>query len=220
MYVKLSYNLSRTTPFVVGEVPVKIRQKSNMANGDISNVFSMEATSHTGTHVDAPRHFSMNGKNISEIDIGRFFFESPLCIDVLKNESELVMVKDLEVYASEIVKADLLLIRTGFSKYRNIDMGKYSSRNPGFSAEAGRYLTNAFSKLRAIGIDSISFAANEHLDEGIEAHKILLNDSERFLLLIEDLNLEFPLQRIKRIIAMPLFVEEFDSSLCTVVAEI
>ena len=183
-------------------------------------MFSIEATNHTGTHMDAPRHFSINGKRVSEIDIGDFFFESPICINIPKNESELITSSDLEAYDSEIMKADILLIKTGFAKYRHTDMEKYCSKNPGFSVEASRYLIDNFSKLRAIGIDTISFAANEYPEEGIEAHKILLNDSERFLLLIEDLNLEFQLNRIKRIIVMPLLVEEFDSSFCTVVAGI
>lgn len=219
-YIKLSYDLSQTTPVYVGGSPVKIRQESDIKKGDISNVFSIEVSNHTGTHIDGPRHFSLTGKKISEIDISNFFFEKPLCIDVPKSESELVMSADLEPYESEIMKVDILLIKTGFAKYRNTDTGKYCSKNPGFSVEAAQYLINDFNKLRAIGIDAISFAANGHLEEGIETHRILLNNSERFLFLIEDLNLAFPLKGIKRVIVMPLFVEEFDSSFCTVIAEI
>lgn len=220
MYIKLSYNLSRTTPVVVGGMPVKIKQISDMKKDDISNVFIIEATNHTGTHIDAPRHFSINGKKISEIDIENFFFGSPICIDIPKKESELIMSADLEPYTPEIIKSDILLIRTGFSRYRSIDKGNYCSKNPGFSAEAAHYLMKNFSKLRAIGIDTISFAANEHLKEGIEAHKILFNNAKRFLLLIEDLNLEPWCKNIKQVIAIPLFIEEFDSSLCTVIAKV
>jgi len=220
VYIKLSYNLSRATPVYVGGPPVKIRQESNIEHGDTSNVFCIEVVNHTGTHVDAPRHFSVNGKKISEIDIENFFFQKPVCVDLPKNESELITSTDLEPYALEIAKADFLLIKTGFAKYRNTDMERYCHKNPGFSVEAARYLINNFGNLRAMGMDTISFAATRYPEEGIEAHKILLNNPEKPLLLVEDLNLEFPLKKIKRVMVIPLFVEEFDSSFCTVIAEI
>jgi kynurenine formamidase len=199
---------------------VKIKQISDMKKGDISNAFNIAINNHTGTHIDAPRHFSVGGWKISEFEIGDFFFENPVCIDVPKIDSELVMQRDLEVYESQIAGADILLVRTGFARYRRTDKERYCSKNPGFSSEAARYLIRNFSKLRAVGMDTMSFGANENLKDGIEVHKVLLDNPDRFLFIIEDLNLEFRLERIKRVIVAPLFVEEFDSSFCTVIAEI
>ncbi len=74
--------------------------------------------------------------------------------------------------------------------------------------------------MRALAIDSISMAAAERLNEGIEAHRILLGDRHRPILLVEDINLEYDLAGLKRIIVLPLFIRGIDSSPCTVAAEI
>ena len=71
-----------------------------------------------------------------------------------------------------------------------------------------------------MAIDSISMAAAERLSEGIEAHRILLGDRHRPILLIEDINLKYDLAGLKRVIVLPLFIKGIDSSPCTVMAEI
>jgi kynurenine formamidase len=65
-------------------------------------------------------------------------------------------------------------------------------------------------------MDTISLACMQHLEEGLEAHRILLRGDGRRFLIIEDMNLDFDLSHLRRVFALPLFIEGVDSSPCTV----
>jgi kynurenine formamidase len=88
------------------------------------------------------------------------------------------------------------------------------------SVHGASYLAGHFPRLRAIGLDTISLASMQHLEEGLEAHRILFRGDGRRFLIIEDMNLDFDLSQLRRVIALPLFIEGIDSSLCTVMGVI
>ena len=73
-----------------------------------------------------------------------------------------------------------------------------------------------FPHLPAIGLDTVSLACMQHLEDGLEAHRILLRGEGRRFLIIEDMNLDFDLSRLQQVIALPLFIEGIDSAPCTV----
>jgi arylformamidase len=50
--------------------PVRIRQTLSMAAGAAANVTEMSLSVHTGTHVDAPRHFLADGADVTQLDLG------------------------------------------------------------------------------------------------------------------------------------------------------
>lgn len=43
----------------------------SIVNGDACNLTEMKIGSHTGTHIDAPSHFVLNGKGVSEISLDK-----------------------------------------------------------------------------------------------------------------------------------------------------
>lgn len=47
--------------------PVQIERMLDMARGDICNVSTLAMGSHTGTHMDGPRHFLQTGKGLDEM---------------------------------------------------------------------------------------------------------------------------------------------------------
>jgi len=220
MYLKLSYDLTVDTVIPMEGFPLKLKRASSIEKGEISNTFYFEVNNHAGSHIDAPNHFYQNGKRIADFDISSFVFEKPLVIDVPKQDSELITSVDLEPFYSRISNCDLLLLRTGFSRYRNSQPLRYARKNPGLSGEAATFIKENCKGMRALAIDSISMAAAERLKEGIEAHRILLGDRHRPILLIEDINLKYDLAGLKRVIVLPLFIRGIDSSPCTVMAEI
>ncbi|MBW5447954.1 cyclase family protein [Cohnella sp. CFH 77786] len=219
--VVLSYPLSVNTPVYKDNPPVRIWPQTLIENGSPYNQYVIQTINHNGTHIDAPRHFNPQGKTLSEIPLDYFVFNRVSVIDVPKREDELITAADLMPWADRIAGSDLLLIRTGFGRIRGSDPLRYGNRNPGFAASAARFLM-AFDSLRAIGVDFISAAAAQKPEEGILFHQIMLGKGRkdgRFILIMEDLNLNRDLSQIRTVYAVPWFIEGVDSSQATIFGE-
>ena len=74
------------------------------------------------------------------------------------------------------------MIKTGYGKYRSADPERYRFHGPGFSVAAARFVLERFPTVRCIGMDTISFACIAHLEEGMEAHRVLLTRTSHQLL--------------------------------------
>jgi kynurenine formamidase len=220
-YIKLSYDLDENTPAPAGLDRVKIKKISDILKGDISNVYQISLCNHVGTHIDGPNHFNPGKPSIDKYKIGTFIFNYPVILDIPKSDGQIILKEDLATYEELLRIADIVLIRTGFSKIRKKNLYRYEQESPGFSANAAEYIVMGdFPNLRALAIDSLSFASLKNIEEGIEAHRILMNEDDKDIFLIEDINLDFNLKLIKKVYVIPLFVKGFDSAHCTVFAEI
>ncbi|WKL01789.1 cyclase family protein [Paenibacillus amylolyticus] len=219
--ILLSYPLSVNTPVYKDNPPVEIQQQSSIDQGDLYNQFIITSLDHNGTHIDGPWHFNPQGLKISEIPIDYFIFTHPTILDIPKGDDELITKADLEPYEHQIAGSDLLLIRTGPGNFRSSDPVRYSDHNPGFAADAASYLM-VFDSLRAVGMDMISSGSVIHVDEAITFHQIMLGKGRvdgKFILLIEDMNLNHDLSGIEKVYAVPLYIEGVDSSFSTVFTE-
>jgi len=218
MWIQLSFLLSVNTPVFPGSPSVEVRTFSSLLRGDCSNTFSISFYNRTGTHIDAPRHFYNDGKAITDFSFSEFVYENPIVVSIPKQDSELIMEKDLLKYFDVIKEADLLLIRTGFTKFRLSEPLRYSSKSPGFTGEAAIYLKKSFPNLKAIGIDCISAAAPEHLDTGLEFHRVILDPHrvEGCRFIIEDMDLTQVKSSLSQVIVVPFLVQGMDSAPCTI----
>ncbi len=143
--VLLSYPICQNTP-LYGSTPfVAIKSFSSLANGDSANSSVITIHNHSGTHIDCPRHFVSDGKCLTDYVPDDFSFYSPLVLDIPLNEGDLLLPESIEQYKDELSEADILLIRTGFFKYRSEQ--KYKTHNPGISKEAFQYLRSNFKGL-------------------------------------------------------------------------
>ena len=215
-YLELSHRLNSRTPLPPGVPPYEFDHHASMKRGDASNLFMLHFSNHTGTHIDAPWHFVDSGIPISDFRLEEFVFERPACIDLSFQDGQLIEVAHLKPHVELIRQADLLLIRTGYAKVRKVDPQRYTWQSPGLSSRAAEYLVENFPHLPAIGLDTVSLACMQHLEDGLEAHRILLRGEGRRFLIIEDMNLDFDLSRLQQVIALPLFIEGIDSAPCTV----
>jgi kynurenine formamidase len=179
---------------------------------------------HVSTHVDGPWHFNPNGRRITEIDPGEFFFESPRLLDLARTDDELITEADLRPHADEIAGADMLLIRTGYGRrWRSADPERYSHHGPGFAVSAGEYLMREQPSLRALVLDFISAASPTHAAEGNEFHRIMLgrHREDRYVFLVEDARLDPDLSQadLGRAIVAPLLLQDQDGGPVTLFAE-
>ena len=223
MIIRLSYNLTEDFPPRASTNPNRlILEQVDYIGKDskLNNRFSIQMTTHIGTHIDAPYHFNDKGKRIVDFSIEDYVFDRPLVLEVHKNDEEFIYPADLIPFAEKIEKCDLLMLRTGFSKYRFSDPLRYSRKNPGISKEAAQYLMEKFPSIRAVAIDTISIEFEGNYDHGFQAHKIFLGDNSHLIFLIEDVNLNFNFFGLVRVIALPLFIEKVDGCPCTILAEL
>ncbi|MEM4495053.1 MAG: cyclase family protein [Candidatus Caldarchaeum sp.] len=217
MWIYLSHVLTRYSPCYDDGPRPEFTPDKQIAKGDSSNTFFIKLLNHIGTHVDAPYHFDPHGRKISSYKAEELVFEKPLLIDVDKEVGELITASDLERHGKPLQHSDLLLIRTGFQRYREKDPEAYMKRGPCLSAEAASFLRQ-FINLRALGVDMISISSPMRREEGREAHRRLLVG--RSFLIIEDMDLIGKPNVFKRVVVAPLIVDEVDSAPCTVLAEV
>jgi kynurenine formamidase len=183
-------------------------------------LYRLALFNHCGTHIDAPNHYDPEGRKLVDFSLDEFVFENPLLVEIPKGDHGLITAVDCENALDGRNCCDLLLIRTGFGRFRSSDPARYVDGCPGVSGAAARLLKEKLPGLRAIGLDFISLEWTTDKSHGFEAHQILLKDKARPFLIIEDMNLDFEVKRLKRIFAIPIFFREIDSFPATVFAEL
>lgn len=215
-YRLLSYPFNEKTPIYGKRYSFQIKKERQIKKNETCNTFMLSFLNHSGTHIDAPRHYFNHGCPVGKLDISELVFYRPFIIDLHQKNDELIVKEDLK----KITRCDILLLRTGFYKFRRLD--KYIFHNPGISVEAAEFIRREHPYIKAIGIDTISISGFQNRPEGRQAHKILLTRNGypgKPVLLIEDMNLADYSRLIKKIYVVPLFVEKIDSAPCTVIAE-
>lgn len=221
MFIELSYPIgSGTTVMESALRPPEVKARSRISEGKHSNTSYIEMFAHVGTHIDAPWHFNENGRKINDFQIGDFVFSKVLLIDIHTEALRPVPVETLKCQESSLINADALLVRTGFSKYREADPQRYVNATPGLSVEAAQYLSS-LPGLRCIGVDFISIEnVKKGREIGFPVHHALL-DREEPIILLEDANFSALTQQdIYRLYLFPLRIMGLEASPVTAVAEV
>ncbi len=213
--VYLSYSISKRTPVYGNNNGISIKPDKNISNGDSCNTMVWHFSSHTGTHVDVPRHFAPHGKTITDYPPDFWIFNKIEVIDISDS------IFDRQVIEPEIFPAfrtcdpELILFHTGYGKLRETD--RYTLTPPGFSENVYYWLKANYPSVRCIGMDIISISGFCNREEGRKAHKAFLAPEQGgSILLIEDMKLNFPCN-FKQVLVVPLLVENADGSPCTVI---
>jgi arylformamidase len=68
----ISLTISSDLPVWPGDMKVQLERTKKMEEGAYDNLSRVAMGVHTGTHVDAPYHFVIDGKKIDELTIDRF----------------------------------------------------------------------------------------------------------------------------------------------------
>jgi len=222
MYKILSYKLNENSPVWPGSPKVSIKQMGKFKDGKGFNMCNVTMFNHFGSHMDAPKHFREEGLSIAELPLERFIYNKPLLVNIPKNFVEMVTAEDLKNFELQIADADLLMIKSGFSIYREKAPERYAKEGPGVSSGACKYLIENFPNLKSIALDWISLSSYPN-DDGMLAHEYMLGKfSDNYICIIEDINLDglSSDDNIKKVFSLPLFIEGIDSSPVTVIAEV
>mgnify|MGYP001368441901 CR=1 FL=1 len=213
--ISLSHVLNNKTPLYGGASDIKIKKKSSIKSGDTANSLSLNFPNHTGTHIDVPYHFFNDGKKLTDYNNpSQWIFSHPICIDVPSQDGYLVSFQDVKGKIKK--ESDLLMIRTGYEKFRN--KKKYWMKNPGLSSNLAEGLRKNYPNIRAIGVDLISITSFIHREEGRKAHREFLGShytNSSPIILIEDMALNNYNDGIDKVFIVPLFISDADGAPCT-----
>jgi len=207
----LTHHLRNGMPVYPGDPSPSFESYSTLQKDGVS-LTKITMGSHTGTHVDAPRHFIRDGIGIDRIPLNKLIGEAYVADLSKKPIGGGITSKDLRrELETEIASDDIVAIYTGCSEHWG---DKSINRDYTYLTEdAADYLVSK--KVRAVGIDFLSvekFKATEHL-----VHKTLLGNG---IFIVESLSNalnQFVGQRIL-MICMPIKLRDGDGAPSRVVA--
>jgi arylformamidase len=149
----ISLTLRGRMPVYPGESTPLLEPTSQMERGDSYNVSRLTISTHTGTHIDAPRHFLADGASVDRIPV-----------DVLVGPALVVgMAVDQEITAADLEVASIppgterLLFKTRNS--RLLDDEDFRRDFVYLTLDAARWLVE-----RAIRLVAIDYLSVEEMD--------------------------------------------------------
>jgi len=168
----MTHELHENFPTYFGVSGFSMEQKFNWAEHKL-NLFELAVNEHTGTHIDAPLHFSEDGLSVAEIPVSNLVV--PLCVIDIKsraaqNADTQVTPEDIKAWISangDIPDNACVAMNSGWDsktntdEYRNAD-AEGKQHYPGFHIDAVTMLMEE-TKAMSLASDTLS------LDHGISS---------------------------------------------------
>jgi kynurenine formamidase len=207
----LTHHLRKGMPIYPGDPSPSFENYSTLQKDGV-NLTKITMGSHTGTHLDAPRHFIRDGIGVDRIPPNKLIGEAyvadlskkPIGSGITSND----LRRELE---EEIVRDDIVVIYTGCSEHWGDK--RINREYTHLTGDAADYLVSK--RVRAVGIDFLSvekFKAAEPV-----VHKTLLSNGIFIIESLSDALKQFVGKRIL-IICMPIKLEDGDGAPSRVVA--
>jgi kynurenine formamidase len=144
-WVDLTYPLSPDVPRVASFAPPVFTRIAEMPERPL-NVTRMDTIVHMGTHLDAPRHFFLDGPAMESIPLDRMMGRG-VVVRIDKPAYGVIEPADLERVTPQIEAGDIVAVHTGWgSKWGTREW----DQQPCFSGEAARWLLDRRVKLLAV----------------------------------------------------------------------
>jgi arylformamidase len=182
-----------------GNPPIDIALQQAIARGAGANVSSVQFGSHTGTHVDAPRHFFDDGAGVDAISLD-VLMGPALLIAV---EPDVMAVTDEHLRVYDLTHVSRVLIRTRNSAF--IREREFHRDYTYLAPEGAAYLVEMGIKL--VGVDYLSveqFHSGHH-----RTHRTLL---EKGVVIVEGLDLSEPAPGVYEFRCLPLRLVGLDGA--------
>ena len=131
-----------------GDPPFVREMVADIAQGDGANLSKLSMGSHSGTHVDAPRHFIGDGLSINAMPL-----EAMIGVSRVIEISNPQHVTPAELQPHHIRRGERILFKTRNSSSL-WDLDTFSKEYVSLSAESADYLVDR--KIKLVGIDYLS----------------------------------------------------------------
>jgi len=201
--IDVSVPLDGNLPTYPGNVPFSVEPTKRIASGDSSNVSALHMSAHTGTHVDAPRHFFDNGAGVDALPL-----------EMLLGRTRVIeMTSRRGIGPDELSSVDLSEEVRVLIKTHNSRLWGSAVFQPGYVGvtEAGaRHLLGH--GIKVLGVDYLS--VEEFKKPGAPAHHVLLGGGT---IVIEGLNLRDVEPGVYEMYCLPLRIVGADGAPARVV---
>jgi arylformamidase len=178
---------------------VRIERMLDMTRGDAANVSIIEMGAHTGTHMDAPRHFLADGGGIDEMP-----FEATMGLARVIRIEHRRAILPAELEGHNLQAGERVLFRTQNSE-RCWNTDQFVEDFVYISAAAAQFLVDR--QVRTVGVDYLSVGG--YVYDGLETHQILLGAG---LWVIEGLNMAAVEPGAYELICLPLRIAGADGA--------
>lgn len=178
---------------------VRIERMLDLSHGDDANVSKLELGAHTGTHMDAPRHFFADGIGLDELP-----FDATIGLARVIPIEHPQAVYPAELERHNLKAGERILFRTRNSE----NCWKTDEFVEDFiyiSAAAAQFLADR--KVRTVGVDYLSVGG--FVNDGVETHQILLGAG---IWIIEGLNLSAVQPGTYELVCLPLRIAGADGA--------
>lgn len=196
--IDITRPISEDTVVWPGDPNVVIDKIASMDRGDHNNISAAHMSLHTGTHIDAPRHFIANGKDTASVDLARFIGRAKVFDMTGHSVIDAAALSNLCIGENDIV-----LFKT--ANGRLWDEPEFAENFVYLSEDAAWELLNR--GVKSVGIDYLSIEAFH--SEGAPVHHILLSHE---IGIIEGLDLRNVDSGVYYIVCLPLKITGADGS--------
>jgi arylformamidase len=180
-----------------GDPEIVVTQTAHLERGDDATVSKLSLGVHTGTHVDAPVHFILDGAGVDRVPLERLM--GPARVIEL-GDVDRIGPSDLDVF--DVGPGERLLFKTKNSRRWAED--RFRADYVCLSPPAARLLAER--GVWTIGIDYLSIGG---MDSGVETHRALL---EAGVCIIEGLDLSSVESGSYDLVCLPLRLEGLDGA--------
>ncbi len=202
-FLDVSVPLAASVPTYPGNPPFELQPIKRIANGDSSNVSRLVMGTHSGTHVDAPRHFFDDGVATDGLSLDLLIGRARV-VDLPRRGG--ITAEDL---AAAALREDLrVLLKTPNSALWN--GGGFRQDYTHLTEGGARYLVAQ--GVKVVGIDYLS--VEEFKKPGAPAHRALLSQG---VIIIEGLNLSEAEPGMYEMYCLPVSVVDGDGAPARVV---
>jgi len=177
----ISVPITPDMPVWPGDPAVDLQQVTAIALGDSANISQLSMSVHTGTHIDAPKHFIDNGNTIGQIPLDKLVGE----VLVMQIDHSVNVITDLVLQShpafDQLKSTRKVLFRTRNSALWRTSPNDFRTDYVGIDKSGAGLLTSL--GLDLIGVDYLSIAPFE---ETLTPHQALLAEE---IVLLEGLDL-------------------------------
>lgn len=197
-FIDISLPITSELPTWPGDPQVSFHALSAISMGDESNLTQISMSLHTGTHIDAPKHFIDTGRTTDQIPLEKLIGDVLVVgiddsVDVLTDA-----VLETHLQSADIKQANKILFKTRNSNILHTHLHEFHTDFVGIDTSAANYLAQF--NLDLIGVDYFSVSP---YNETSSPHLILLS---REIVLLEGIDLTNVSPGFYQLICLPIKV--------------
>jgi len=196
----ISVMLGRESIDYPGDAPYSRKVMCAIRDGAPFELSRLAMSAHSGTHIDFPAHFVLNGKTQDQCDISDFILTAQV-VEIEDAEA----IRPAELQHLDINPNEALLFKTENSRRGLCKSGGFSDGYVHLSPEAAEFCVDK--KVSLIGLDYITI--EKHGDDTFPAHRKILGNN---ISVLEGIDLENVPSGTYTLICLPLKIKGGEAS--------